>query len=987
MRTVPVISILAAVVAGGSLGPTLHAQTDARCGTHTGPVERARGLVRESERKDHHRALAAGAAYTIPIAFHVVRPSDGTGGLLEPDLLIAISDANSAFAEIGIEFCRSGSTLYIDDDAYYSGIDTQDEIDQLRLIDPVPGAVNIYFTENLADESGSLCGVSSFSFSDVQGIVIANDCAPSEGNSATLQHQLGHYFDLYHTHETAFGVECVNGTNCDVAGDLVCDTPADPDLSSGGVFSCTYSNVLLGPCPGDPLYQPDPGNYMSLAPTYCRTSFTTGQGDRAVETLVALRPELIDNCPEPGPIIHVDAAAPDGGDGTSWEAAFNDLQDALEAGRSLNGLVALWVAAGTYKPDRGTGDRDLSFELSSGIAVYGGFLGGESSLDERDVVANETILSGDLDGNDVPGSDINDLSVFENSFHVVTALGTDETAILDGLTISGGTAFGAPFPRDTGGGVYVASGLITVRHCRFVENRAIIGGGIGTNNLSDLLISDSHFVRNMVFNSGGGVHNVGGQASTFDRCAFVGNIALNIYGGGMNGGGRIRDCLFAGNTCVINGGAIRTWGDSVLTNCTVVYNTAGNSGGGVDGSGFGSLTVTGCIFWGNEGALGGGETAQLTSAAISYCCIQELNYYAGNGNIGDDPAFVDPGGPDGTIGTPDDDYRLLAGSPCINAAAPLGTVDIGTQDLDGADRVQHCRVDMGAYESPLLANDCDQDGLDDECELAAGTSSDCNINGIPDGCDIADGISLDCDGNGVPDECDVAIGDCNGNGIPDACDLAEPGADCNGNGIPDDCDLAPAFAAGSGVLSPLGQGFPYSVTFLDTPIPISDVVLTFQAVGDLASSNEVVILELNNVGLGFIYSGGTGNDCPDTPDVAQVVVPVELFLDIVIGGDFTVTMTPSNSIDPDWCVGQTWIELTVDYDFEPTSDDFNGNGIPDECECPGDCAVPFNGAVDIQDLLALLAAWGSAGGACDLDGDGTIGIGDFLSILSLWGPC
>jgi hypothetical protein len=70
---------------------------------------------------------------------------------------------------------------------------------------------------------------------------------------------------------------------------------------------------------------------------------------------------------------------------------------------------------------------------------------------------------------------------------------------------------------------------------------------------------------------------------------------------------------------------------------------------------------------------------------------------------------------------------------------------------------------------------------------------DCNGNGIADQCDIASGISADCNSNGIPDDCDIAncggdpgCTDCNGNGIPDGC---EP--DCNGNGIPDDCDDVP----------------------------------------------------------------------------------------------------------------------------------------------------------------------------------------------------
>jgi len=78
--------------------------------------------------------------------------------------------------------------------------------------------------------------------------------------------------------------------------------------------------------------------------------------------------------------------------------------------------------------------------------------------------------------------------------------------------------------------------------------------------------------------------------------------------------------------------------------------------------------------------------------------------------------------------------------------------------------------------------DCDNDGILDECEIAAG-AADCNTNGILDECEV------DCNENGVPDQCDVESGtatDCNANFIPDSCD----GPDCNDNGAPDACDLA-----------------------------------------------------------------------------------------------------------------------------------------------------------------------------------------------------
>jgi hypothetical protein len=53
--------------------------------------------------------------------------------------------------------------------------------------------------------------------------------------------------------------------------------------------------------------------------------------------------------------------------------------------------------------------------------------------------------------------------------------------------------------------------------------------------------------------------------------------------------------------------------------------------------------------------------------------------------------------------------------------------------------------------------------------------------------------------------------------------------------------------------------------------------------------------------------------------------------------------------------------------------------------CAGD--INGDGAVDVQDFLGLLAAWGDPGGAADLNGDGMVDVQDFLDLLAFWGAC
>ena len=260
------------------------------CGTKILPGERPQALAQINAGAYTLPPAFAGPTgpYIVPLTFHVVRTSAGTGGIPQAQLDQAILDANAAFAPANIEFCVAGPIDYIDDDFFYFSINGTGDINLLRTTNTVPNTINIYFAENLP----GLCGISSFTFSSVQGIAMRNSCTGLPSNPSTFAHELGHYFDLFHTHETFQGAECVNGSNCATAGDLVCDTPADPRVGSSTVSSsCVYTGSATDPCNGSP-YNPPVMNLMSYSRKTCRTHFTPGQHARALATLLNLRPEL-----------------------------------------------------------------------------------------------------------------------------------------------------------------------------------------------------------------------------------------------------------------------------------------------------------------------------------------------------------------------------------------------------------------------------------------------------------------------------------------------------------------------------------------------------------------------------------------------------------------------------------------------------------------------------------------------------------------------
>ena len=89
---------------------------------------------------------------------------------------------------------------------------------------------------------------------------------------------MGHFFGLYHTFETSNGVELVNESNCVTAGDLVCDTPADPGLSNTPSPDCQLAPYIMDV--NGQWYVPQIGNVMSYYSEDCTCGFTTGQLER-----------------------------------------------------------------------------------------------------------------------------------------------------------------------------------------------------------------------------------------------------------------------------------------------------------------------------------------------------------------------------------------------------------------------------------------------------------------------------------------------------------------------------------------------------------------------------------------------------------------------------------------------------------------------------------------------------------------------------------
>lgn len=415
-------------------------------------------------------------------------------------------------------------------------------------------------------------------------------------------------------------------------------------------------------------------------------------------------------------IWHVDADVVAAGDGTSWSAAFDNLQSALDVASPADQILA----AGNYHPSsraNPTNPRSARYPIAAALRLYGGFAGHETLLEDRDPELFEhTVLSGDLG---LPGDPA------DNAYRLIEISGFAAPGIarIDGFRITGGNAIG------NGGGVLakLSSGgfnpRATLYHCTLDDNRAERGGAIAVEDFGVIRLVDCRVENNRAASQGGAIYSfTGGCLAVNTR--FAGNTAGTLGGVLFADSSNLDwivfgNCLFASNranrggAAYLRGGSF-TSGIANFYNCTFLANEAELSGGvlhAVTDTPVPALArVYNSVLWSNTAP----SAPSIEGPGLDVRFSDVQGGYPGIGNIDRDPFFLVDGHPRlgspvndaGSNGLLVNDFLDLDADGDVDEDLPLDLLgrlrrvdEMRTLDAGAG---QAPVVDMGAYESSRL---------------------------------------------------------------------------------------------------------------------------------------------------------------------------------------------------------------------------------------------------------------------------------------------
>lgn len=673
---------------------------------------------------------------------------------------------------------------------------------------------------------------------------------------------------------------------------------------------------------------------------------------------LAVRPGIAEAAEGVNAVLYVDDDAPPRGSGSSWSDALHDFQAALTvASAPGSGVSEIRIGQGRYVPSLRTDESDprsATFQLVSGLTVIGGFAGlGAKNPDLQDVEAFETVLTGDLNGDDGPAGTFTNQE--DNAYHVVTASGTDANTWLEGVTITAGNAccgFSQSDPRSFGAGVFAQTTNATFALCTFAWNTANRGGGAYLQGGAPLLV-DCRFQNNRATlpNGDGGGARIERGHPTFLTCVFLENSARR--GGAVHladGTSSFLDCQFTSNAADGDyGGALyATFASLDLSRCRFASNQAAYGGGAIlllDCP----ASLSDCDFDDNEAPVGGAVSAS-NPLNLQRCAFRN-NVAINLGNGGG--LYLEQGSLDMC------DCSFIQNSAGIAGAIEMvnslpSRIDT-SQFIDNTALLRCGAILAGATDSTISRCLFRANEASDAGALGTGASTTILANCLFDH-NSAHGIVGSGQGGAILNQAGTLIA-----------------SNCTFYGNIADSDGGMVYNTVSGVCE-----FVNVISWMSDPnhaiaTPSSVISFTNSCVqdgwlGPGAANIAQDPLFVNASRLAFDLAGLS--PCIDAGDNAGVC----------IGADSDLAGLPRFRDDPNTIDTGFGFGAIVDmgcYEFQPSSP-----------ACTEDCSLPPDGLVDLEDLLEVIENWAQVGPEqADVDLNFVVDMDDLLRVIHSWGPC
>ncbi len=249
-------------------------------------VSSAPDLLKSNNISLNSNSISGHVAFRV--YFHKVAEDNGDNAITDVEVDYALTILNNYFQSSNISF-QSQGVDQINNSAQFNSPNLS-----LFNINAHSDGIDIYLipAESPSEGGKTSDGVISGAFYVVGAFQETNELESELIGTSILSHEMGHCLGLWHTHHgTSSGersgsacAELIDGSNGDICGDYVADTPADPNMHNQVDDGCSYTDTVLEPETGL-QYNPDTDNIMSYSIPSCMTVFSPLQAVKIHTTL------------------------------------------------------------------------------------------------------------------------------------------------------------------------------------------------------------------------------------------------------------------------------------------------------------------------------------------------------------------------------------------------------------------------------------------------------------------------------------------------------------------------------------------------------------------------------------------------------------------------------------------------------------------------------------------------------------------------------